>query len=165
MKILGDAVAEQNSDRTKGLQLQFAVWMMNACIKWNLSTSTKQAFNLWTKRTCGHARWGQRAVRVVAGQWGPNLTMTFAMSNQQVLVYRELIQGGMNGEMFNNYLERIRLCAGQNTCLLFDNAQAHGQARQANQVMLKWDPLHRIFHSWILWRTTSLFGKLLLKGS
>ena len=63
--------------------------------------------------------------------------MTFAMSNQQVLVYHELIQGGMNGEMFNNYLERISLCAGQDTGLLFDNARAHGRARQANQVMLK----------------------------
>jgi hypothetical protein len=58
--------------------------------------------------------------------------MTFAVSNQRGLVYHDLIQGGMTGVLFNNFLENIPLVAGQNTCLLFDNATAHGRARHAN---------------------------------
>ncbi|GFN74868.1 Dde superfamily endonuclease [Plakobranchus ocellatus] len=37
--------------------------------------------NIWTKRTRGRAVRGRRAVRVVQGRRGPNLTMTFAAVN------------------------------------------------------------------------------------
>ena len=130
-KKLEDAVAEQNSDRTKRLRLEFADWMMNTGVNLELIYIDEAGFHLRTKRTRGRARRGQRAVRVVAGRRGPSLTMTLAVSNRRGLVHHNLIQGGMNGERFNHFLEQVPLVAGQDTCLLFDNARAH-QAQEAN---------------------------------
>ena len=132
MKKLEDAVAERDSDKTKRLRLEFTVWMMNPGINKELIYIDEAGFYLWTKRTRGRGKLGQRAVRVVAGRRGSSLTMTFAVSNRRGLVHHDLIQGGMNGERFNQFLEQIPLVAGQDTCLLFDNAQTHARAREAN---------------------------------
>ena len=55
--------------------------------------------NIWTKRTHGRAVRGRQAVRVVQGRRGPNLTMTFAVSNVGGLIYHELTEGGMTASM------------------------------------------------------------------
>ena len=95
MKKLEDAVAERNSDRTKTMRMDFAVWMMNTGVNQELIYIDEAGFNLWTKRTRGRARRGQRAVRVVTGRRGPSLTMTFAVSNRRGLVHHDLIQGNL----------------------------------------------------------------------
>ena len=83
---------------------------------------------LWTKRTPGRARRRDRAVRVVQGRRGPNLTMTFAFNVTNGLVHHQLHQGGMTAERFNQFLEDVHLSLrfnpGQEVCFIFDNARA-----------------------------------------
>ena len=63
--------------------------------------------NLWMQRTRGRAPKGQRAVRVVTGQRGRNLTVIFAISNRRGLHKHNLQVGGMTGDLFVNFLEEL----------------------------------------------------------
>ena len=63
--------------------------------------------NLWMKRTRDRAPKDQRAVRVVAGQRGRNLTVIFAISNRRGLLKHNLQVGGMTGDLFVNSLEEL----------------------------------------------------------
>ncbi|GFO04910.1 Dde superfamily endonuclease [Plakobranchus ocellatus] len=88
-----------------------------------------KGINIWTKRTRGRAVRGRRAVRVVQGRRGPNLTMTFAVSNVGGLIYHELTEGGMTGKRFNEFIGTVcRLYHPLNACFVIDNAPAHRQA-------------------------------------
>ena len=74
--------------------------------------------NLWTRRTRGRAPRGQRAVRVVQGRRGHNLTMTFAVNTTTGLAHHELSEGVC--QQYN----------GDGQCfLIIDNAPAHRQAQ------------------------------------
>ena len=75
------------------------------------------------KRTKGRARRCERAVRVVQGRRGHNLTMTFAVSARAGVSHHDLFQGGMAAERFNGFLNQM------DVSFVFDNARAHMQAR------------------------------------
>ena len=83
--------------------------------------------NLWLKRTRGRARRGERAVRVVQGRCGHNLTMTFAVSARAGLIHHDLFQA----EWFNGFLNHVSEIyqPEMEVCFVFDNARAHMQAR------------------------------------
>ncbi|GFS09931.1 TC1 transposase-like protein [Elysia marginata] len=80
--------------------------------------SHEAAINKWTKRTRGRARQGDRAVRIVHGRRGPNLTLTFAVNVMNGLVHDELHQGGMTAERLNQFLHDTSLQCnpGQEVC-------------------------------------------------
>ncbi|GFN78324.1 cub and sushi domain-containing protein 1 [Plakobranchus ocellatus] len=80
-KKLEDAPAERNSDRAKQQRHAYATWLMHEVQETEFIFIDEAGINIWTKRTRGRAVRGRRAVRVVQGRRGPNLTMTFAVSN------------------------------------------------------------------------------------
>ena len=59
--------------------------------------------NVWTARSKGRAVRGNRAVRIVEGQRGQNLTICLAISSYYGLIHSTTINGGMTGEMFSNF--------------------------------------------------------------
>ena len=73
-----DAPAERNSERTKSQRRDFTTCLLGIVLqnaqRLNFIYIDEAGINLWTKR--GRARRGDRAVRVVQGRRGPNLTMT-----------------------------------------------------------------------------------------
>ena len=83
------------------------------------------------KRTKGRARRGQRAVRVVQGRRGHNLTMTFAVSARAGVSHHDLFQGGMAAERFNGFLNHVSEIyqPEMEVSFVFDNARAQMQAR------------------------------------
>ncbi|GFO31285.1 Tc1 transposase-like protein [Plakobranchus ocellatus] len=128
-KKLEDAPAERNSDGTKQQRHAYATWLMHEVQETEFIFIVEAGINIWTKRTRGRAVRGRRAVRVVQGRRGPNLTMTFAVSNVGGLIYQELTEGGMTGQRFNEFIGTVcRLYHPLNACFVIDNAPAHRQA-------------------------------------
>ena len=80
MKKLEDAPPERNSDATKEQRFEYCQWFMGNIQRFDLIFIDEADINLWLKRTRGRARRGERAVRVIQGRGGHNLTMTFAVS-------------------------------------------------------------------------------------
>lgn len=145
MKKLEDAPIQRNSEEVKNRRKEFAEWILQAMNK-ELVFIDEAGINLYTQRTRGRARVGERAVRVVGGTRGRNFTMTFAASATNGLVYHQLISGGMNGERFKEFLREVVEHLPDNgveKVLLFDNAPAHRCAADVElpvNVSLRWLP-------------------------
>ena len=98
-------------------------------VNYQLVFIDEAGFNLHTKRTRGRARRGERAVRVVSGDRGPNLTVCFAVSPQLCLVHHTIDNGGMTIGKFENFLREVSTRLGETqTFFIFDNAPCHSRA-------------------------------------
>lgn len=145
MKKLEDVPGQRNSEDVKGRRREFAEWILQSMNK-ELVFIDEAGINLWSKRTRGRARVGDRAVRVVGGQRGRNFTMTFAASATNGLVHHHLMSGGMNGERFKDFLRDVVEHLPNNgfeKVLIFDNAPAHrcaGEVELPESVSLRWLP-------------------------
>ena len=129
LKKMEDAPAERNTDRTKLLRRNYAEWLMQAQVDKEIVYIDEAGLNLWVRRTRGRARRGERAVRVINGRRGRNLTMVFSISNQRGLLNHDLFEGGMTGQRFVNYLQQLsNENANRNIVYIFDNAPSHRQA-------------------------------------
>ena len=145
MKKLKDAPGQRNSEVAKQRRKEFAEWIMQLMNK-ELIFIDEAGINLWTRRTRGRARVGERAVRVVGGTRGRNFTMTLAVSATNGLIHHDLISGGMNGERFKEFLQEVVEHFpddGVEKVLIFDNAPAHrsaGDVSLPQTVTLEWLP-------------------------
>ena len=86
-KKLEDAPAERNSEGTKAARYEYANWLMQQGVNQNVVFVVEAGYNLYTRRTRGHALRGQRAVRQVAGNRGRNLNIILAISPAAGTVY------------------------------------------------------------------------------
>ena len=85
------------------------------------------------RRTRGRAPVGQRAIRVVDGRRGKNITIIFAISNQRGLLKYDLIEGGMTGNRFVQFLQSLSdENNNESLVMIFDNAPAHRKALGEN---------------------------------
>jgi len=134
LKKLEDAPQERNSERVKESRFQFAQWILQL-VNAELIFIDEAGINLWCRRTRGRAPVGQRAVRVIQGRRGPNLTMTFAVSSVNGILHHNLQRGGMNNERFIDFLQNLNQRLpndGQHRVFIYDNAPAHRAANRAN---------------------------------
>lgn len=97
---------------------------MNEGVRQNLVFQDETGFNIWTSRTRG------RAVRILEGQRGRNLTISMAVSPVHGLVHHNILDGGMNCEKFASFLSEVSelLADEQDVVILIDNAPAHADA-------------------------------------
>ena len=150
-KKLEDAPAERNNEAVKDRRQDFAQWIMNAAVNTEMIFIDEAGINIWTKRSYGRAHRGERAVRVVAGRRGNNLTITFAISATNGVVFHDIKEGGMTGETFVNFIEAVVNAFphdGLPRALIFDNAPAHRRAGNADlpqNVSLHWLPPYSPF--------------------
>lgn len=129
LKKLEDCPAERNTNDTKTQRRDFANWLLNDGIqRRELVYIDEAGINLFCARTRGRALVGQRAVRVVNGRRGRNLTICFAVSNTRGLVHHQLIEGGMTGEVFLQFLQTVSAVGYEDAAFIFDNASAHRRA-------------------------------------
>ena len=87
-------------------------------------------FNIWTSRSQGRSRQGDRAYRQVCGQKGRNITICLAISPVFGLIYHKIQSGGMTGALFNELLENTNEHLDEHAThyLIFDGAPAHRRA-------------------------------------
>ena len=104
---------------------------------------------LWLKRTRGRARRGHRAVQVVGGQRGPNITSVFAVSNIRSLILHEIFPRAMTGDRFVQFLSRVSTSSGnRRITFVFGNAPVHrtaGESAIAETHALIWLPPYSPF--------------------
>ena len=87
----------------------------------------KCGYNIWTARSHGRARLGERAYGQVCGQRGRNVTVALAISPTNGLVFHSAFLLGMTGKRFNDFLTQARLNLDPNEHVIFiyDGAPAH----------------------------------------
>lgn len=150
IKKLEDAPQERNSNSIKDQRASFANWLMQHGLQNELVFIDESGINLWCKRSRGRSFRGERAVRVVNGRRGYNLTMTFAVSHLNGLVHHDLQSGAMTCDSFKQFLENLttRLSRDVTYTFIFDNAPAHRRASDANlpgNITLRWLPPYSPF--------------------
>ncbi|GFS09240.1 TC1 transposase-like protein [Elysia marginata] len=107
-KKLEDAPVKRNSETTKGQRRDFATWLLQNAQRYNFIYIDEAGIKIWTKRTRGQVRRGDRAMRIVQGRRGQNISMT-AANVMNGLVRHELHRGGMTAERFNQFLHDTSL--------------------------------------------------------
>ena len=87
----------------------------------------KCGYNIWTARSHGRARRGERAYRQVCGQRGRNVTVCLARSRINGLVSHSAYLGGMNAMRFSDFLvqARLNLDPDETVIFIYDGARAH----------------------------------------
>lgn len=131
LKKLEECPQERNSAETKNLRHDFAEWFLNDGVnRPEIVFIDEAGINLYTARTRGRARRGERAVRVVNGRRGPNFTLCFAVSSTRGLVSHATREGGMTGEAFVEFLEHLSPTCADAAAFVFDNAPAHARVRR-----------------------------------
>ena len=95
VKKLEDIPCQRNLDVVKDRRSKFAEWFLHEGVNQELVFIDEAGFNLWLRRSKGRAPVGERAVRVVTGQRGANLTMTFVVSSSHGIMHHNLQQGSI----------------------------------------------------------------------
>ena len=117
-----------NSVECKTERREYAEWLMDEGINRNLIYVDEFGINVWTSRSKGRAPRGDRAVRIVNGQRGQNLTICLAVSPTLGLLHCRTYVGGMTQDRFEGFLiELVELMAilDEDHVIVCDNARAH----------------------------------------
>jgi hypothetical protein len=125
LKLLRQVPIDWNSNVTKEARRMHAEWLLDEGSQQHLIYMDEFGVNLWTARTQGRAPRGQRAVAIVNGQRGMNLTICLAISQTLGLVHVALVEGGFRNEHFVGFLSEVDQLVEEEFCLLTDGARAH----------------------------------------
>ena len=80
MKLVRPLPADRNRPDVLNKRVDYTNWFMNHAIVRHCVFVDECGCNIWTARSHGRARQGERAYRQVCGQRGRNLTVTMAIS-------------------------------------------------------------------------------------
>jgi hypothetical protein len=125
LKLLRQVPMDWNSNVTKEARRMHVQWLLDEGSLQHLIYMDEFGVNLWTARTQGWAPRGNRAVAIVNGQRGLNLTICLAISPTLGLVHANLLDGGFRNEHFVDFLSEVDQLIEDEFCLLSDGARAH----------------------------------------
>jgi transposase len=128
VKLLRNITFQWNSADVKHDRQGYIHWLTSEAMVDNSSLiyMDECGFNIWTARSMGRAALGQRAVRVVCGSRGSNLTVCLAVSPSHGLCHSMFLTGGMTKDKFHSFLSELSaLLEGQKCHFIFDNATPH----------------------------------------
>ena len=130
VKLVRVLPADRNRPDVLQKRTDYANWFMNHGVVRHAVFVDECGYNIWTARTQGRARLGERAYRQVCGQRGRNITVTMAISPINGLVFNSAILGGINAERFNDFLTqaRLNLDPDEQVVFIYDGAPAHRRA-------------------------------------
>ena len=123
--------AQWNTSERKQERRHFADWLMNEGVNHHKVFVDEFGVNVWTARSKGRSPRGTRAVYIVEGQRGKNITICLAISPLIGLVHWRVIVGGMTQNLFSDFLMELAelLCVHEEPFfVLCDNACAHHDA-------------------------------------
>ena len=124
VKLTRDTPMDRNSIRVKDARHSYAEWFLSSSLKRVYVDET--GFNLWTKRSYGRSRVGERANRIVGGQRGRNATVIAAIAEGAGMLYYELHFGTVNVEIFQNFMVSLEeILGGAQALVIMDNAPVH----------------------------------------
>ena len=127
VKLARPLPVERNRPDVLQKRVDYANWFMRHAVVNHSIFVDECGYNIWTARSHGRARMGERAYRQVCGQRGRNVTVALAISPTNGLVFHSAFLGGMNGQRFNDFLSQTRLNLDPNEHVIFiyDGAPAH----------------------------------------
>ena len=127
VKLARPLPADRNRPDVLNKRVDYATWFMNYAVVRHCVFVDECGYNIWTARSHGRARQGERAYRQVCGQRGRNLTVTMAISPINGLVFFSAFVGGMNAARFDNFLTQARtnLDPEESVIFVYDGAPAH----------------------------------------
>lgn len=116
----------RNSESVKTARVAFANYMYDDGIHQHRVYIDETGYNLYTARTYGRARRGERVNRMVAGQRGNNVTLIAAVSNVAGMFYHEIHVTSVTKEIFGNFMTSLCAVLGPEEAVFFmDNAPCH----------------------------------------
>jgi len=119
---------QRNSDRVKGLRADYARWHIESGVNSEIIFIDEVGVNVWTKRSYGRSKAGERLYQVVNRIRGENITVCTAISKSGMLHYKTKL-GGFKGEdyrsFFGELVELLMVDQTRNFSLVMDNASIH----------------------------------------
>ena len=127
VKLARPVPADRNRRDVIQKRLDYANWFMGHAVVNHSVFIDECGYNIWTARTHGRARRGERAYRQVCGERGRNVTVTRAISPTNGLVFHSTCIGGMNAQRFDDFLAqtRLNLDPDEHVIFIYDGAPAH----------------------------------------
>ena len=125
LKLARPLPADRNRPGVMNKRVDYASWFMNHAVVRHCVFVDECGYNIWTARSHGRARQGERAYRQVSGQRGRNLTVTMAILPINGLVFSSAVLGGLNASRFDNFLAQARTSPEEEVIFVYDGAPAH----------------------------------------
>ena len=126
LKLLRSIPTQWNASDVKEERVAYVTWFFEEATQRETVFVDECGFNVWTSRTQGRSARGSRAVRMVSGSRGKNLTVCMAVSPRLGLVHFSFVEGGMNKELFMHFIGEVSaLLADENVFIIYDNAPPH----------------------------------------
>ena len=107
LKLLRSIPTQWNSEEVKLERKAHVEWLLSNAPRKTFIFMDECGFNIWTACTHGRSFRGQRAVRIVCGQPGQNLTLLMAVSHLLGLVHYTMLEGGMTKEKFQEFVIEV----------------------------------------------------------
>ena len=134
LKLAEDEPEGRNAPRTIDLRFEYAEWFMAEGVEAHLVFIDETGYNIWTRRPFGRGRRGEPVRRVVHGQRGQNVNITFAVSGEVGLVHHTISSETTTRASFEEFLAgTARQCADifppeEQVFFIYDNARPHVRA-------------------------------------
>ena len=140
IKDLRPVPAQWNTPERKEERRQFAEWLMNEGMNRHKVFVDEFGINVWTARTKGRSPRGARAVYIVEGQRGQNLTICLAISPLLGLIHWSTVVGGMTQELFSEFLMELAalLRVQEEQFLSFATMLEHTATHQTREIKVRW---------------------------
>ena len=119
LKLARPLPADRNRPDVIQKRVDYANWFMGHAVLHHSVFVDECGYNIWTARSQGRARRGERAYRQVCGQRGRNVTVTMAISPTNGLVFHSAMVGGMNAQRFSDFLLQARLNLDRDEHVIF----------------------------------------------
>ena len=134
LKLARPLPADRNRPDVIQKRYDYANWFMGHAVVNHCVFIDECGFNIWTSRSQGRARIGERAYRQVCGQRGRNITIALAISPTSGLIFHTAVIGGMNRVRFNDFLAETRrhLDPDERVIVIYDGAPAHNNPEYPN---------------------------------
>ena len=97
LKLAHAVPADRNRADVIQRRNEYAHWFVEEANLNHTIFIDKCGFNIWTSRSLGRSRQGDRAYRQVCGQKGRNIAICLAISPVFGLIYHKIQSGGMTG--------------------------------------------------------------------
>ena len=119
VKLARPLPADRNRPDVLQKRVDYANWFMRHDVVNHSIFVDECGYNIWTARSHGRARLGERANRQVCGQQGINVTVALAISTTNGRVFHSAFLGGMTGQRFHDFLTQARLNLDPNEHVIF----------------------------------------------
>ena len=106
VKLVRPIPADRNRPDVLNKRVDYATWFMNYAVVRHCVLVDECGYNIWTARSHGRARQGERerlSPSLQPGPGGRKLTVTMAVRPINGLVFSSAFVGGMNAARFDNF--------------------------------------------------------------